>query len=491
MNSLIEQLRNCKNEHELEEFLNQNINEVYDFFSNSNFIGLSVFRSDIERYITQNIRKLVALNFENEYNFIFISLLLDICERFEFQMPFQRLYNLLKSKEYNFGERIEAASLYLIGIRTIEDYIKIIDNFLNKLSIANSLEEDTEYKVIHTFINYYAQVVHNFSNDNLRKVSEIRSIIIEKSKIENFSFLRNEVVITVLNIDVSDNIIAFQNIQNILDSYLKQFWKLLIYSESANLIEQDTEYSSILNDVENSFIQIRQISVDKHRIERDLLVFNSLQRGVKILNEEKQLYAYMHSFGKMHYEKLVTSFKYLPSEFYDNSINIIDWGCGQAMATMVYLEYLREKEINQNIKLIKLIEPSEIALKRGALHVKKFEKNAKLITINKDLDSLIGKDLVTNNKHHNLHLFSNIIDIELFSLSQLLENIENNFKGINYFICVSPYITDIKTRRLDVFKKHFNKYETVNFAEINNKSGEWDNNGNWTRVVRIFKAAIV
>ena len=206
MNSLIEQLKNCKNEHELEGFLNQNINEVYDFFSNSDFIELSIFRSDIERYITHNLKKLVALDFENEFNLIFISLLLDICERFEFQMSFQRLYNSLKSKNYNFGERIEAASLYLIGIRNIEGYVNIVDNFLKKLSTAFSLEDDTEYRVIHTFINYYAQVVHNFSNDNLLKVSEIRNIIIERSKIEEFSFLRNEIVITVLNIDISDNI---------------------------------------------------------------------------------------------------------------------------------------------------------------------------------------------------------------------------------------------------------------------------------------------
>ena len=198
----------------------------------------------------------------------------------------------------------------------------------------------------------------------------------------------------------------------------------------------------------------------------------------------------MHSFGKMHYEKLITAFEYLPLDFFSESTNIIDWGCGQAMATMVYLEYLQSKGLDQSINQIILIEPSEIALKRGALHIKKFNKSITTITINKDLDSVEHKDLSQNNSITNLHLFSNIIDIDLFSLHQLLEKIETNFKGINYFVCVSPYITDTKTNRIDNFVSHFNKFESTNIKKIDNQKGEWKGNGDWTRVVRIFKTTI-
>ncbi|MBK9355174.1 MAG: hypothetical protein IPN09_14775 [Bacteroidetes bacterium] len=132
----------------------------------------------------------MSIDLSNNNNLAFLSILLDISERFEFTLQFQRLYNSLKIKNYNFGERIEASSLFLIGIRTIQDYQNILDNFILKLSVAFSNEEDSEYKAIHTFINYYSQVVHNFSNNNYEKVCEIRDEIIKKSKQEEFHFCK-------------------------------------------------------------------------------------------------------------------------------------------------------------------------------------------------------------------------------------------------------------------------------------------------------------
>jgi hypothetical protein len=490
MFNLLKELNDCKNAEELENYLSINIDNVYDKFLNTDFIVLNGFKSNIDKYLSQNLRTITSIDLSNNNNLAFLSILLDISERFEFTLQFQRIYKSLKSKNYNFGERLEASSLFLIGIRTIDDYRKILDEFILKLSIAYSLEEDSEYKVIHTFVNYYSQIVHNFSSNNFDKVCEIRNEIKEKSKQANFHFLQNETIVTVLHLDVADNVVAFHNIQNQLDLYLLKFRKVYVSNSTQNLLEQNTGYSIELDSVANNFNSIRQISVNKHLQINDSDVFYSLQRGVSILSEEKQLFAYMHSFGKMHYQKLITAFEYLPKEFFKESTSIIDWGCGQALATMVYLEYLQSKEIDQTINQIKLIEPSEIAIKRGALHIKKFKKNVNTITINKDLDSIAHKDLSQNKSISNLHLFSNIIDIDFFSLHQLLEKIEINFKGVNYFVCVSPYITDTKTNRIDNFVSHFNKFETTNIKEIDNQKGEWKGNGDWTRVVRIFKTKI-
>ena len=490
MVNLLKELNDCKNAEELENYLSINIDKVYDKFLNTDFIVLNGLKSNIDKYLSQNLRTITSIDLSNKNNLAFLSILLDISERFEFTLQFQRIYKSLKSKNYNFGERLEASSLFLIGIRTIDDYRKILDDFILKLSIAYSDEEDTEYKVIHTFVNYYSQMVHNFSSNNFDKVCEIRNEIKEKSKQEKFHFLQNETIEKVLNFDVTDNIVAFENIQKQLDLYLLNFRKVYVSNSTLNLIEKDTRYSVELNSVANNFNAIRQISVSEHRQINDSDVFYSLQRGVSILNEEKQLFTYMYSFGNMHYQKLISAFEYLPNDFFKESINIIDWGCGQAMATMVYLEYLQSKEIKQSINQIKLIEPSEIAIKRGALHIKKFNKNINIITINKDLDSISNKDLSQNILTSNLHLFSNIIDIDFFSLHQLLEKIERNYKGVNYFVCVSPYITDTKTNRIDNFVSHFNKFETTNIKRIDDQKGEWKGNGDWTRVVRIFKTKI-
>ena len=103
------------------------------------------------------------------------------------------------------------------------------------------------------------------------------------------------------------------------------------------------------------------------------------------------------------------------------------------------------------------------------------------------LDSLSTADF-ENNSNVKIHLFSNILDIDLFSLTHLIELVKKTFKGENYFVCASPYVNPLKTSRLDSFVKSFSTNSNFNsIKEINNRSGEWDNKS-WTRVIRIFKA---
>ena len=192
MIKLLKELNDCKSADELENYLSINIDNVYDNFLNTDFIVINDFKSSIDKYLSQNLRTITSIDLSNHNNLAFLSILLDISERFEFTLQFQRIFRSLKSKNYNFGERLEASSLFLIGIRTIDDYRIILDDFILKLSIAYSNEEDTEYKVIHTFVNYYSQIVHNFSSNNFDKVCEIRNEIREKSKQEKFHFLQNE-----------------------------------------------------------------------------------------------------------------------------------------------------------------------------------------------------------------------------------------------------------------------------------------------------------
>ena len=66
----------------------------------------------------------------------------------------------------------------------------------------------------------------------------------------------------------------------------------------------------------------------------------------------------------------------------------------------------------------------------------------------------MAKDFIKENKTR-IHLFSNVLDMDVFSLSNLIELIKANFSGENYFLSVSPYITDLKTARIDSFVNAF------------------------------------
>lgn len=159
------------------------------------------------------------------------------------------------------------------------------------------------------------------------------------------------------------------------------------------------------------------------------------------------------------------------------------------MATISLLEDIKNRPQYLAVNSVTLIEPSELALKRAALHTQKFDNAVRIRTVNKDLDSVTPEDFVTQQQTLKIHLFSNILDIDLFSMSKLIENIKCIFKGNNIFVCVSPYINEYKTQRLDDFVDAFEEYPSFQLIEEKNqKSGEWENR--WTRVVRVFSVTI-
>lgn len=250
-----------------------------------------------------------------------------------------------------------------------------------------------------------------------------------------------------------------------------------------------TEYSKLLENVaECSFNQIQLLNTNIYSKIKNDDIFASLTHGVAILTREEQLNAYIYSYGKMHNKKLLNAFDYLPKILFSQEINIIDWACGQGIASISYFDFINKSKLNKNINSIYLIEPSTIALKRASLHLHKCYD--KIITINKDLDSLLDDDFFKLNSENNIHLFSNILDIDLFSLPHIIELLSTNFKGTNYFIIASPYIDTTRTSRINSFVDSFiNNREFKKFFSIDNRKGFWHET-NWSRVIRVFKAII-
>ena len=140
--------------------------------------------------------------------------------------------------------------------------------------------------------------------------------------------------------------------------------------------------------------------------------------------------------------------------------------------------------------------------------------NSAIKTIYKDIDSLTLFDVETDTKNTKIHFFSNILDVEDFSMIKLIDLIESTQKGLNYFLCVSPYITDKKTDRVDGFRRYFEKkYNSYKTLGVDTNGGRFDDeywccnnkykncmcsthpyhcNGEkkWTRIIRVFKVVI-
>lgn len=489
MNILEKLIALPKNEQDLALLIKGNLKELYAFFLSQSFTDLKIHKNKIETYINSNLNLFRKLDFTNEHTPTFILILLDVSERFGFSFPFSRLYKLLQKNNQEISNRLQASSLYLMGVKSINDYDIRIEELLGKLDIAQKEEEDDNLRIISSLIIFYAQVVNNFGIQNLSGVLSIRDRLLTKSKEATYQFLKDPFLVKVLNFEVIGNT-TYANIQQELDSFLDRTKKYVPFQTVSFLIEENTPYSLLLKNKTPSFETFRSIAVNQYEqiIDADN-VFYSLNRGVSILKEEKQLFTYLRSYGPMHYAKLMSALQVVPKAAFNNSISIFDWGCGQGIGTTILLENLVNENINVQIDSINLIEPSELALKRAALHVKRFNSTVEINTIHKDLDSLNSNELKNRENLTKIHLFSNILDIDSISLPDFLNLLQIKFKGENYFICVSPFINDLKTSRLDSFVEFFS--ETPNFevfADINNRKGTWRNG--WSRVVRVFKGII-
>ena len=74
-------------------------------------------------------------------------------------------------------------------------------------------------------------------------------------------------------------------------------------------------------------------------------------------------------------------------------------------------------------------------------------------------------------------------------MRHLIEIVKQGVKGYNYMICVSPYISDIKTARFDSFVNSFSTMPQFDmlFQDVALR-GEWANS--WTKLIKTFKVVL-
>ncbi len=209
------------------------------------------------------------------------------------------------------------------------------------------------------------------------------------------------------------------------------------------LIEQTTTYAYKLKYLENpTFDKVKNLAkkfIDE--LPKELVddLYNSINRGVDILKTEPEMLVYLYSFGNMHQAKLNFAFDKIPEGFFSQSeINVIDYGCGQAIGTMCYADFLKSKNYNQQIKSVTLIEPSKKCLRRAALHTSIFFPDAEITTVNKTFDELVDEDINCDEDVPTLHILSNVLDLE-FNISKFTKLVKDRLKGYNQFVCVGPY----------------------------------------------------
>ena len=236
-----------------------------------------------------------------------------------------------------------------------------------------------------------------------------------------------------------------------------------------------------------SFRNIRQLACDCHYSlpqERQNDIYNALDRGKRIIDAdwEDACNCYLKSYGKMHEAKLQDAYECLPKNFFSKEIEIYDWGCGQALATVCYFDFLKERRINQKITKITLIEPSIRAMSRG-LDLIRCYTNTPITCIARKFDELVEGELRPSIGTCKLHLFSNILDVATFDMPEFTKFFQDTQRGCNYIVCVGPYYPNTLQRTAEFMT-------AVGTNDIYGVSDDPVWKRNWTRSMRVFETEI-
>lgn len=203
--------------------------------------------------------------------------------------------------------------------------------------------------------------------------------------------------------------------------------------------------------------------------------WNELEHGVGLLDSHEKLCKYLCAYGDMHEEKMLLAFNTIenPQSVFNKDYTIIDWGCGQGLATLCFFDFLNQNNLPNLTKNVILIEPSLSALNRGRLHISAYlNDESKIRLINKFIDNVDSTD-IENKQRITIHFFSNILDIKTIDLVKLTKLISENIVGEHYFFCVGPL--NFTSTRIKEFAKllDINEQQIVedNQGQFENKRG--------------------
>ena len=478
--------------------------DLYELY-NSGWETIFADRDGISDLIMFKHSIISKLDFECQENRAFILICLDFAERLNLQSAIPHLVRIANkhSEQIHLNKRLMAGVSYIYPRpHTADDIIEKYAQICSLLQEAIDTEEDNNKKCLITFLSYYSAALDQLSPDY---ADELKQRIETSVRFSEYPFLND--IQDLGNVNASNPVMAQDQIQAIIDAIIQESVVRARPAPADELIiEEDTDYSRDIQRVPCNFRSIKSLS--DSRASGDSIP----GRGVMQIQTEQGLFDYMHNYGNMHQAKVMSALEDPFPEQFDSKISLIDWGCGQGLASMVFMDkYGAEK-----IKKIILIEPSELALRRAALHCKKYAPDVPLQTICKEFDELSTEDIHLVDTETTVHLFSNVLDMESYSVDHLVNTVRSMLEGVSYFICISPYIDDIRTGKINTFVEKMGN-GSASFTMINKEDNTFDSDywncnnmatgrttrhgGNqycrvfsglpcsnrWTRVLRVFK----
>jgi len=170
--------------------------------------------------------------------------------------------------------------------------------------------------------------------------------------------------------------------------------------------------------IQTGEIDAGNISFEKLRsiAGKDRGCWSQLGRGRTILCSHDQLDQYLYSYGPMTKSQWEL---FLPKvTIPKGAVRIIDYGCGQGLAGVLLFDTLGPGFVKE-VESVVLVEPSGVALERARAVLGCYLGKRPLVAIQKKLDEITPKELGAMEGANNIHLLSNVLDVEGFQHFEL------------------------------------------------------------------------
>lgn len=189
-------------------------------------------------------------------------------------------------------------------------------------------------------------------------------------------------------------------------------------------------------------------------------------RGVKVYTAESQLNDYLYLYGEIHMAKMRYFLRSVPfSELGEKGVCIVDWGCGQGLATACALDEIARRAVGVEIKSVRLIELSKVALARAGEVMRMYPNAHDVRQICWNLDEILQQGLDLPLGVPALHLFSNILDVEAIDLVMLAKVFLKCTAGHqSYVLAVSPKSPLERAMRLKEFFRLVSGLQPIDFS---------------------------
>ena len=211
--------------------------------------------------------------------------------------------------------------------------------------------------------------------------------------------------------------------------------------------------------------------------------YPGLEHGTALLENEDQLCCYLAAYGEMHKGKLECAISKFPFKNINCNYEIIDWGCGQGIASIYMIDSLRKNGLLDKLQKISLIEPSATALARAKMNVSIATENNIFV---EGLNYLLPANVMPSNgetlngihieEDICIHLFSNILDIRNINLKELAYMVSSSGYR-HYFVCVGPL--NFGNERIDSFLRYFELKNSDIFVNVKSAQYRQLYNGKW------------